>query len=168
MPISGGPGQQATPNAIRAIPVTRSNVMAMPVSSAPNSNCPINDGTISNATPVAASLAAAKTSTPFIAPVSPVLLRPGCGVAHPPLIARAGHCLLHLLAFLCRHLGRSEVEGELVDLAGELERDIVAILQQRDAGTRVLADVEGFVLRERDRSSVLHGIPGDLLTVHVE
>ena len=52
MPASGGPGQQATPSAIRAMPVTRATVIAMPVSSEPNSTRPTSDGTISNATPV--------------------------------------------------------------------------------------------------------------------
>ena len=33
------------------MPATRATGMAMPVSSAPNSNCPTSDGTISNATP---------------------------------------------------------------------------------------------------------------------
>ena len=61
---------------------------------------------------------------------------------------------------------RSELEGQLVDLAGELERRVVAVLQHRDAGARVLADVEGFVLRERDRGGVLHGFLVHLLAVH--
>ena len=67
MPTSGGPGQQATPNAIRAMPATRATGMATPVSSSPNNNCPTSDGTISNAKPVAASATAAKISTFFIA-----------------------------------------------------------------------------------------------------
>ena len=67
MPASGGPGQQATPNAIRAIPVTRATGTATPVSSSPNNNYPTSDGTISNAKPVAASAMAAKLSTFFIA-----------------------------------------------------------------------------------------------------
>ena len=53
MPTSGVPGQQATPNAIRAMPATRATVTATPVSSIPSSNCPTNDGTSSNAIPVA-------------------------------------------------------------------------------------------------------------------
>ena len=61
---------------------------------------------------------------------------------------------------------RFELEGQLVDLAGELERRVVAIFHQRDPGARVLADVEGFVLRERDRGGVFHGIPGHFLAVH--
>ena len=71
-----------------------------------------------------------------------------------------------LLALHVRVLLRFELEGQLVDLAGELERNIVAILQQRDPGAGVLADVEGFVLRERDRGGVFHGIPGHFLAVH--
>ena len=51
MPTSGGPGQQATPNAIRAMPATRATGIAMPVSSSPSNNCPTSDGTISNAKP---------------------------------------------------------------------------------------------------------------------
>ena len=69
---------------------------------------------------------------------------------------------------LCRQLLRFEVKGELVDRAGELERNIVAILQQRDAGARVLADVEGFVLRERDWGAMFHGIFGHFLAIHRE
>src|SRR5713101_4054623 len=63
MPASGVPGQQATPNAIRARPVTRATVAAMPVSSAPSSSCPTSDGTTSNAIPVATSMTAVTTST---------------------------------------------------------------------------------------------------------
>ena len=44
-----------------------------------------------------------------------------------------GAGLLQVLAFLGRHLLRSKVESELVDLAGELERNVVAIFQHRDA-----------------------------------
>ena len=65
MPTRGVPGQQATPSAIRAMPVTRATVIATPVSSTPNSHCPTRDGAISKATPVAASLTAATISTVF-------------------------------------------------------------------------------------------------------
>ena len=41
-----------------------------------------------------------------------------------------------------------------------------AVAPELDA--RVLADVEGFVLRERDRGGVFHGIPGHFLAVHGE
>ena len=47
-----------------------------------------------------------------------------------------------LLVLRARVLLRFEFEGQLVDLAGELERNIVAIFQQRNAGAGVLADVE--------------------------
>src|SRR4030095_12507616 len=137
MPISGVPGQQATPNAIRAMPVTRATSMATPVSSSPNNNCPTSDGTISNAKPVPISAAAAKVSNFLIA-----------------LLSRARHSVGNgsgLLACPSRFRRRFELEGQLVDLAGELERDIVAILHHRDPGTGVLADVERFVLWERDR-----------------
>jgi hypothetical protein len=69
---------------------------------------------------------------------------------------------------LLRCLLRFEFEGQLVDLAGELERNIVAIFHQRDPGAGVLADVEGFVLREGDRGGVVHGISGNFPAVHGE
>ena len=55
------------PNAIRAMPVTRATAMATPASPSPSNNRPTSDGTISNATPVAASATAARISTLFIA-----------------------------------------------------------------------------------------------------
>jgi hypothetical protein len=61
---------------------------------------------------------------------------------------------------------RFELEGQLVDLAGELKRRVVTIFHQRDAGARVLANVERFILGERDRGCMLHGIPGHFLAVH--
>ena len=70
------------------------------------------------------------------------------------IITCPGKGLVQLLLLLCRKLLRSEVEGELVDRAGELERRIVAILHQREAGAGVTADVEGLVLGERDRGAV--------------
>src|SRR5258708_30777581 len=63
---------------------------------------------------------------------------------------------------------RSDVEGQLVDLAGELERRILAILDHRDAGAGVLPDVEGLVLRERDRRAVFNGFSVHFLAVHGE
>ncbi len=66
MPTSGGPGQQATPKAIRAMPATRATGMATPVNSSPNNNCPTSEGTISKANPVTPSPRAAKISTFFI------------------------------------------------------------------------------------------------------
>src|SRR6185295_15912365 len=157
MPTSGVPGQQATPNAIRAMPATRASVIAMPISSAPSNNCPINDGTINNAVPVAASLTAARTSTLFIASIL-VLSR-------LDTLVRNGWKLLGLRYHVPL---RFEVEGQLVDLARELEGHIVAIFDERQRGACVLADIEAFILRERDGGGVLHGILGHLLTVHGE
>src|SRR5207247_3524373 len=59
------PGQQPTPNASKAMPVTRAAGLATPVNSAPNSSHPTSDGTISSASPVAASATAATVSTFF-------------------------------------------------------------------------------------------------------
>src|SRR5271165_3990617 len=67
MPMSGVPGQQATLSPTKAMPATRATIAAMPVSSAPSSNFPTKDGTITNARPVAPSPTAARTSTLFIA-----------------------------------------------------------------------------------------------------
>src|SRR4029079_14370731 len=50
------PDQQANPNGIKAMPVTRATQMAAPVNSSPKSNRPMIDGTTSNATPVAISV----------------------------------------------------------------------------------------------------------------
>src|SRR6478735_9369148 len=50
------PGQQANPNAIKAMPVTHATEMAAPVNSSPKSNRPMIDGTTSNVTPVAISV----------------------------------------------------------------------------------------------------------------
>jgi len=67
MPANGASGQHATPNAIKAMPNTRATGMATPVSSCPNNNQPMSEGTIRNANPVAASASAANISTFFIA-----------------------------------------------------------------------------------------------------
>src|ERR1700751_2651249 len=56
-----------------------------------------------------------------------------------------------------------ELEGQLVDLAGELEGRVVAIFHQRDPGAGILADVEGFVLWEHDRGGMFQRIPRHLL-----
>ena len=63
---------------------------------------------------------------------------------------------------------RHEFEGELVDRAGELERNFVAILDHGDAGARVAADVEAFVLGEGDRGAMFHGVLGHFLAIHGE
>src|SRR3954465_4487597 len=47
------PGQQANPNAIKGMPVTRATEIATPVNSSPKSNRPTIDGTTSNDAPVA-------------------------------------------------------------------------------------------------------------------
>src|SRR5208283_4307918 len=91
-----------------------------------------------------------------------------CSGPRLKLIVCLGEGFMQLFALLFRQPLRSEIKGEFIDLAGELERNIVAIFQHRDACARVLADVEGFVLRECDRGRVLHGILGHFLTVHIE
>src|SRR5207249_10720426 len=71
-----------------------------------------------------------------------------------------------LLAILCGVLRRTQVEPQLVDLTGELERTIVAILDHRDPGSGVAADVEVLVFRERDRDRVFHRLLSYGLPVH--
>src|SRR5207344_3346196 len=63
---------------------------------------------------------------------------------------------------------RFELERQLVKLAGELERRIVAIFQHRDSGAGVLTDIKGFVLRERDWGTMLDGFPVRFLAVHIQ
>src|SRR5262245_28212474 len=72
MPRIGGPGQQASPNPIKARPVTRATGIVMSANSSLSSNCPTSDGTISNANPVTISATAVKTSTILITPSLPL------------------------------------------------------------------------------------------------
>ena len=58
--------QQATPNPIRARPVTRAIEWKLPQSSVPNNSNETSDGTINSARPVIASLMAASLRTFFI------------------------------------------------------------------------------------------------------
>src|SRR5271165_3082474 len=152
MPAIGGPGQQAIARAITAMPATRATGIATPTSCSPSNNCPTSEGAISKARPVAASPTAAMIRAPFI-------LR-----ARPPPFSRSAWPTLSLFRF--RRLIRTEFERQPVDLAGELEGWIVTILQQRDAGTGIQPDVEGFIFREGDGSRMLHRVPGDFLAVH--
>ena len=141
IPASGGPGQQAAPRPIRAMPHTRATGIATPFSCSPNTNCPTIDGTDSNANPVVASPIAAKRSTFFICDEVPVLPLAGRSAGTP-------RC--------CRSPPRIKFVGQIVDLAGELERHVVAVLQKRQRRARVLSDIERLVLREGDRCGVLH------------
>src|SRR4029434_535079 len=130
----------------------RASAIPAPATPSPNSNWATSAGWITRASPVAASRTAARPSNFFI-PIA--------------LLLEVGNSR-KLLAIRFRVLLRFEVEGQFVDLAGELERNIVAILDERQRGASVLADVEGFVFRERDRGGVFHGIPGHFLTAHVQ
>src|ERR1700751_2883422 len=60
---------------------------------------------------------------------------------------------------------RLKVKSKLVDLASELERRIIAVLQQGHSGARILADIETLVFRESEGRGVLHRIPGHLLAI---
>ena len=150
------PGQQETPNAIRAMPVTRAIGIATPVSSSPSNNRPTSDGAMSNANPVAISTTAAKASDFLIALVARLVPGPGDLVGDGR----------ELPAILIGVLDCPEVEGQLVDRTVELERTIIAVLDGRHTGARVLTDIEVLVFRELDWSRVFHRLPGHRLAVH--
>ena len=143
MPMSGGPGQQAIPSPMRAMPATR----------------------------------ATGTATPrqFLTEQQPPNERrnnhqrqSGRGLADRGERQHLLHRIPHLMADQSIENGRMRLrlrirfrlwlqfERQFVDLARELERGIVAILQERDAGAGVLADIEGLILRERDWRSVFN------------
>src|ERR1700747_3089701 len=44
------------------------------------------------------------------------------------LVSRFFECMPHQLLFVTRHLSRAELIGQLVDLAGEAERQLVAVV----------------------------------------
>src|SRR5947207_214422 len=141
------PGRQPTPNASKAMPVTRATGMETPVSSAPSNKRTANDGTTINANPVATSATAATVRTFFI---RLVLRRSSLGGTTSPLssscdrpvgrtprtaslptialkravpsILRAGDGFGGFLLVRFCVLRWAEVEPEFVDLAGELER----------------------------------------------
>src|SRR5215468_11990703 len=146
------PGQQATPRASRAMPVTWLSAFPAPATPSPNSTWATSAGSIISTSPVAASRTAARPSNVFI-PIA--------------LLLEVGNSR-RLLAIRFRGRRRFECEGQLVDLPGERERHLVAILHHHDPSARVLADVKGFVLWECDRGGVLHGMPGLFLAVHVQ
>ena len=125
MPTTGGPGQQASANAINAIAVTRATGIALPVSSSPNNKRPTSDGTTSNAKPVTTSTQAANVSTFFIGPIT-----------SGPFCKWSDWQRLHVLAL--RLLLGFELERQSVDFARELERNVVTILYQRYRSLRPL------------------------------
>ena len=92
-----------------------------------------SDGTISNARPVDASATAANVNTYFIARLR---VEPSCVAMFGGLGLRLGGRF------------RLGLECQVVDLAGEFERDIIPILEQRNTGTGIEPNVERFVLGE--------------------
>src|SRR5438128_1533178 len=74
--------------------------------------------------------------------------------------------LPHVLLFLLGVLRRAEIESNLVNLTSELERTIIAILDHRDPGARVLSDAEVLVFRERDRDRVFHRLLSYRFPIH--
>src|SRR5258706_9900160 len=158
MPTRAGPGQQAMARATNAIPARRATGIAMPLNSSPSNTRPTSAGTTSSARPVAPSAMAAIASTFFIA----ASLR---SVFRARLHFGVG---LELLSIRIGQLFRREVEGQLVDLAGEDERDVIVVLDIRDSAPGIPANIEGFVFGEGDRRAMFHGIRRDFLAVHRE
>src|SRR5215471_2033427 len=69
---------------------------------------------------------------------------------------------LHQAMLFGRQLLRFELEGQLVELASEAERHVVAVLEKCDRGAGVHADVESLVPREGERDRVFHELLVDL------
>ncbi len=67
---------------------------------------------------------------------------------------------------IARQLRRPELEGELVELAGEAERHLVVLVVHGRA--RIDAHVEGFVDRHEERNGVRDFLGGDFLVVHLQ
>jgi hypothetical protein len=82
-------------------------------------------------------------------------------LARPTASSMAGM----FLRFCFRVLWQAEIKGQLVDLARELERTIIAILEERNPGAGIHTDVEVFAFRERDGSGVIHVLPVPFLAV---
>lgn len=58
----------------------------------------------------------------------------------------------------------TEVDDDFLDLAGELERNVVVLAHRRAS---VLADVEGFIQRETNGHGATDATFGNLLAIHV-
>jgi hypothetical protein len=83
-------GKHANPSAIKLMPATRLITTAAPETSAPISNRMTSEGKINRASPVAASLAAARASTFFIH----IAFFHTAAAQHESLAASASHSLL--------------------------------------------------------------------------
>src|SRR4051794_15973022 len=81
------------------------------------------------------------------------------------LISRSFERVPHQLLLTARHLRRAKLVGQLVDLAGEAERQLVAVVHR---GAGITADVKGLVDRHQEGNRVRHRLLGDLLAVNRE
>src|SRR3954454_5790717 len=81
------------------------------------------------------------------------------------LVSRSFERVPHQLLLTARHLRRAKLVGQLVDLAGEAERQLVAVVHR---GAGVTADVKGFVDRHQERNRGRHRLLGDLLAIDRE
>ena len=82
-----------------------------------------------------------------------------------PLLRHAdcGFCAADFFFVLSSELGVGKSDENPLQVAGELERDLV-VLADRRAG--VLADIQGFVNGHAERSGPLDAAFGDRLVVH--
>src|SRR5215475_13447047 len=97
--------------------------------------------------------------------------------AHRPLLA-AGALLARLIIALAQrvhdallrlgHLLRLELEGELVELAGEAERHVVPVFEEADRRAGIHADIKALIPLEGEGNRVLHGLLVHLLAVHAQ
>src|SRR5262249_21162060 len=81
-----------------------------------------------------------------------------------PLVVRFGHHLGRLLPFGIRQLLWFQLDGQLVELAGEAERGLVIIVIHARAG--IDSDIKKLVNRHEGRNRVRDALPGDLLAVN--
>src|SRR2546430_5272643 len=78
------------------------------------------------------------------------------------LVARFGAGVLDDPLLVARELRRSKLEGQLVDLAGELERKLVAVIH---SGAGIDADVERLVDCHQERNRVRDRLAGNVLSI---
>src|ERR1035437_1131498 len=81
-------------------------------------------------------------------------------------VSRACRRLLELLHIARGKFGFIKTEGQLVNFAGKLERDLIVLVVRRRAG--VAADVEGLVPRHGQRYAVIECLRRNHLAIDLE
>src|SRR5213592_1727470 len=168
--VSSRASQQATPSASNAAPATRASITAADVPSGePSSSRTTTEGTAINPSPVAASRMAVSLSKRFMAfgekgrrHFGPPASQIGVGGW---LVRGFGDRICCGLLLLCCHLRRAKLDSQLVNRAGELERQLVAVVHARAC---VQADIEVFINGHDQRNRVCDFLAGQLLAIHRE